>query len=114
MLSLWSTLSPSSDMYPGGGVSVVGRGRGGSRVGLVTGECCSKVLILFVPVLPGLGNCVFSGTELLNSPPLPVDGNKDDWQSSVVAECRGTRIAGKAAITQNYTLLIFHTSLYQI
>ena len=75
MLSLWSTLSPSSDMYPGGGVSVVGRGRGGSRVGLVTGECCSKVLILLVP---GLGNCVFSGTELLSSPPLPVDGNKDD------------------------------------
>lgn len=68
-------------MYPGGGVSVVGRGRGGSRVGLVMGECCSRVFKLLEPVPPpptGLGNCVFSGTELLNSPPLPAEGNRDD------------------------------------
>jgi len=81
ILSLWSTLSPSSDMYPGGGVSVVGRGRGGSRVGLVMGECCRKVPKLSEPGPPpptGLGNCVFSGTELLNSPPVPAEANRDD------------------------------------
>lgn len=74
-------MSPSSDMYPGGGVSVVGRGRVDSRVGLVMGECCSRVLKLLEqgpPPPTGLGNCVFSGTELLNSPPLPAEGNKDD------------------------------------
>lgn len=66
-------------MYPGGGVSVAGSGLTASRAGTVGGKE------------------VFSGTDELSSlQSNTVVGNNAE-ESSVVAGCLGTRIAGNAA-----------------